>query len=237
MEERVAVFAEHQRIAVIAAHPDDDVLGCGGAISNFVRMGHDVKTLFFSTGVASRYHDAKKGEDESSIARLSEMKRSHAIMGVENYKILGFPDNKLDTVPLLDLARECEEFLNVFKPTIIFTHSIKDLNIDHQLVSAAVTVACRPNSNNFAHTVLFFEVPSSTNWQIDSAQSVFDPRFYVDISKTIDAKVSALMAYKSETQEFPHPRSEVYIRALAQVRGAACGLESAEGFEVGRIIR
>jgi len=168
---------------------------------------------------------------------MKDMVRSHSVMGVANYKSLTLPDNQLDTIPLLNLVRDVEEFLIEFSPTIVLTHTIKDLNIDHQRISAAVITACRPITARTAHTILFFEVPSSTNWQLDSAQPAFDPRFYVDISETIETKISAMEAYANEIQEFPHPRSEVYLRALAQVRGATCGMEYAEGFEIGRIIR
>jgi LmbE family N-acetylglucosaminyl deacetylase len=226
-----------ERIAVIAAHPDDDVLGCGGTISKYATSGHEVKSLFFTNGVGARFQKSSKEVNESSDIRLKDMARSHLIMGVENYKSLTFPDNQLDTIPLLDLVREIEEFLVSFKPTIVLTHTIKDLNIDHQRISAAVTTACRPIMKHTPHTILFFEIPSSTNWQLDSAQPAFDPRFYVDISETVETKISALESYTSEIQEFPHPRSEVYLRALAQVRGAACGIKYAEGFEIGRIIK
>lgn len=226
-----------ERIAVIAAHPDDDVLGCGGTISKYAKSGQEIKTLFFTNGVGSRFKNSSKKEIEFSDSRMEDMVRSHSIMGVANYKSLTLPDNQLDTIPLLNLVREIEEFLIAFSPTIILTHTIKDLNIDHQRISAAVITACRPITYLTAHTILFFEVPSSTNWQLDSAQPAFDPRFYVDISETMETKISAMKSYANEIQEFPHPRSEIHLRALAQVRGAACGMEFAEGFEIGRIIR
>ena len=226
-----------ERIAVIAAHPDDDVLGCGGTISKYAKSGHEIKTLFFTNGVGSRFKNSNKKEIEFSDIRMKDMFRSHSVMGIANYKSLTLPDNQLDTIPLLNLVREVEEFLIEFSLTIVLTHTIKDLNIDHQRISAAVITACRPITARTTHTILFFEVPSSTNWQLDSAQPAFDPRFYVDISETINTKISAMESYANEIQEFPHPRSEVYLRALAQVRGAACGMEYAEGFEIGRIIR
>jgi len=226
-----------ERIAVIAAHADDDVLGCGGTISKYATSGHEIKTLFFTNGVGSRFKKSSQKENKFSDVRMKDMVRSHSVMGVTNYKALAFPDNQLDTIPLLDLVREVEEFLIEFSPTIILTHTIKDLNIDHQRISAAVTTACRPIFDRTAHTILFFEVPSSTNWQIDSAHPAFNPRFYIDISETMETKISAMESYTNEIQEFPHPRSEIYLRALAHVRGAACGVKYAEGFEVGRIIR
>lgn len=224
-----------ETVAVIAAHADDDVLGCGGTIAKLRQNGANIVTMFFTDGVGSRLPNSDLDNVSSAKTRNESMKVSHSILGMQNHACLAYPDNQLDTVPLLTLSKEVEEFLKIHNPTKVFTHTERDLNIDHQRVSQAVITACRPLSYFNVSTLLFFEVPSATNWQLSTRIGPFDPRYFVDITETIEMKIKAFEVYRGEVREYPHPRSETYLRALAQFRGAACGVNYAEAFEIGRI--
>ena len=130
---------------------------------------------------------------------------------------------------------ELEKYIKIFKPSIIYTHFPEDLNIDHRLVSLAVSTACRPQKNKLVKKILFFEIPSSTEWKIIiNKKNIFNPNWYEDISKTLDIKIKSLKAYGSELKKWPHPRSLKGVKSLAQWRGATVGYKAAESFVLGR---
>ena len=222
-----------KNILVISAHPDDEVLGCGGTIAKLSKKGIKVNVLFISDGVSSRNVDKKQFEKKIKLRR-SASKKSCKILGTQPPIFNSFPDNQLDSVPLLSIIKVIEKTIQRYKPNTIFTHYGNDLNIDHKIVCQAVTTACRPQKNNSVKTLLFFEVPSSTEWQISSKKKSFTPNWFEDISKTILQKLKSLKAYKDELRQWPHPRSLKGVKALAQWRGATAGYKAAEAFILGR---
>ena len=213
-------------VLVIAAHPDDEALGCGGTMARHARQGEDVHVLFLAEGVTSR---EGAGEVESE-ARADAARDAAKALGAKPPRFASMPDNKLDTVPLLDVIKAVEAALADIAPDVVYTHHGGDLNVDHGIVHRAVLTACRPLPGCPVRAIYAFEVPSSTEWN-DSAE-VFIPNRFVDISATIDAKMTALECYSGEMRPFPHPRSVQAIEALARWRGAAAGLEAAEAFHV-----
>lgn len=221
-------------ILVVASHPDDEVLGCGGTIAKLSKH-NTVYTLLLGRGIASRdISESKKTKGVKKIINDSE--RANKILGVKKIFFEDFPDNKFDTAPLLSIIKSIEKVMRETKPDVIFTHHHGDLNIDHQITNKAVFTAARPVGDYSVKKILTFEVLSSTEWHSKNRRDVFIPNTYVDISKTIDKKLSAMRCYKTETRRYPHPRSIEGIKILAKKRGLEVGLKYAEAFYIARSI-
>ena len=221
------------KILIVAAHADDEVLGCGGTIARYSEKGSEVHILIISDGESSR--DMKKKDLVKKIRdRKKICKISSEILGAKIPKFCDFPDNQLDKIPRIKIIKKIEKYVKKIKPEIVFTHHWGDLNIDHAKVNSAVVTACRPQKGNPVKTLLFFEIPSSTEWQISSKKNSFSPNWYVDISSQIEKKIKALKLYKDELKNWPHPRSIKGVLSLAQWRGATVGFKSAEAFVLGR---
>ena len=220
---------------VVAAHPDDEVLGCGGTIAKAAAEGAHVHVAFLADGVFSRPGDPEARRDELA-ARRSAAKAACHILGVQSVSFGDFPDNRMDTVAMLDVARAVETLIADHVPDTIYTHHAGDVNVDHQVIHAAVVTACRAQRGHPVKTVLSFEIPSSTEWQFAGSAPCFAPNWFVDIASTIDRKMAALEAYAMELREWPHPRSARGVEHLARWRGATIGVDAAEAFVLGRRI-
>lgn len=221
-----------ENVLVVAAHPDDEVLGCGGTMARLTRSGASVHITILGTGLTSRGQSAPE-----EIASLREEARSCArTLGVEDISFFDFPDNQFDSRPLLDVIKTIEEQIDRLCPDTVITHHRADLNVDHVITHRAVMTATRPTgAGQPVSTVLTFEVPSSTEWAFDQF-GPFSPNYFVDITDTIDLKAQALACYSGESRPFPHPRSAQLLRSLSQVRGSSVGLRAAEAFELVRSI-
>lgn len=223
-------------ILVVVAHPDDEVLGCGGTIARMTDSGQDVAIAILGEGITSRYQELSKSA-EKQVEALQERSRQVAdFLGARNSLVYDLPDNRFDTVPLLDVIKMVEDLVERFQPEVIYTHHSGDLNIDHEIVHRAVLTATRPQVGQPVKSIYAFEVPSSTEWAFDEF-SPFQPNMFVDISATLETKIEAMALYESEARPFPHPRSPEALRALAQWRGSMVGGEAVEGFEVVRSVR
>jgi N-acetylglucosamine malate deacetylase 1 len=228
----------NKKILVVAAHPDDEVLGCGGTIAKHSKNGDEVHILIIAEGITSRddTRDVKKRQGDLSLLRQSAQ-QAKEILGASSLTVEDFPDNRLDSIDRIEIVKRIEHSLRKIEPEIVYSHHAGDLNIDHRVVHDAVAVACRPSPGSLTKTVLFFEVPSSTEWQMSGGSHSFCPNWFTDISKTIDIKLKAMECYQSELRPWPHPRSLDAIRHLACCRGASVGVECAEAFILGRRIR
>jgi LmbE family N-acetylglucosaminyl deacetylase len=224
-----------KKILVVAAHPDDEILGCGGTISKHVTNGDKVDIIFLTNGVSARVikkNNLKKNINKRRNAAIKAAK----IVGANTPYFLNFSDNQLDKHPLLKIIKSLEKIIVKIKPEKVYTHFNDDLNIDHQITNRAVITICRPQKKNKVKEILFFEVPSSTEWQISKNSKTFAPNWFEDISKHINKKILAIKAYKGELNDWPHPRSVKGIKSLANWRGATVGYKAAEGFMLGRKI-
>lgn len=220
-------------ILILAAHPDDEVLGCGGTIAKLADEGAIIHVAFLADGVFSRAGDQVKRQEELRIRREAAQKACD-ILGVKSVSFGDFPDNRMDTVALLDITKALENLIAEYKPEVVFTHHAGDVNIDHRRMHEAAVTACRPQRGHPVKTLLCFEVPSSTEWQLPGSAPVFAPNWFVDISDTLDRKFSALDAYAAELRDWPHPRSRQGVEHLARWRGATVGVDAAEAFMLGR---
>lgn len=219
------------KILVVAAHPDDEVLGAGGTILKHARKGDAVYLLILGDGVTSR------GSSKAAIKkRQDQAKRTAKILGIKEVFLENLPDNKFDSVPLLGIVKRVEKTLQAIKPDIIYTHFSDDLNIDHRITCMAVLTACRPQPKFFVKKVMAFEVLSSTEWQEKKKKSLFCPTYYNDISEFIEEKIKVLEVYQDELRAYPHPRSKQGVKILARYRGLEVGYKHAEAFEIIRIL-
>lgn len=222
---------------VIAAHPDDEVLGCGGTIAKHALQGDEVYCLILGEGVTSRYRQPKVANQEELKQLRLEAKQAASILGIKKVFFKDFPDNRFDTVPVLEIVKAIEEVKEELKPEVIYTHHQGDLNIDHQIVHRAVLIAARPVKSCPVKEIYAFEVPSSTEWNSPEADRYFMPNVFVDISQTFSKKVKALKAYQSEIREYPHPRSPTALEVIAHRWGLSVGIGLAEAFRLVRHIK
>lgn len=221
-------------VLVVAAHPDDEVLGCGGTIARLAEEGRRVHVLLMADGETSRgAHAAASRIDRRNAAAEA----SAAILGVSSLEILGMPDNRLDSVDLLDIVQKVESAILRHRAAMVFTHHSGDVNIDHRVVHDAVIAATRPQPGCSVRELLFFEVASSSEWRPPSSAAPFVPNWFVDVSSTLARKMRALEAYAAELRGYPHPRSLRAVEALASWRGATVGVAAAEAFILGRRIQ
>jgi LmbE family N-acetylglucosaminyl deacetylase len=218
-----------ERVLIVAAHPDDEVLGVGGAAARHAAAGDVVSALIVAEGATSR--DVRAAGDLEALRDAAH--RAAEALGCRGPRFGGLPDNKLDSVPLLDVVKLIEGAVAELDPTIIYTHHQGDLNIDHEVVARAVATACRPLPDSRVKAIFAFETPSSTEWH-DSGGLPFRPCHFVDISAFMDAKMAALTHYRREMRPFPHARSVDSVKALAAWRGASVGIAAAEAFSVVR---
>jgi len=221
----------NRKILVIVAHADDEALGCGGTILKHIDNGDSVHVMFMTNGISARINNENNAEE----VRNTAMKKAMHTLGVHHYHTFDFPDNKMDTVPLLDVVQKIEPIISNFQPDTIYTHFLHDLNIDHQITHQAVMTACRPIKGSSIQRIFSFEVLSSTEWNSVS-HSQFKAQYIVDITPFWQQKMQALSCYNKELRAFPHSRSIECIEALAILRGATNGLEKAEAFQVERIV-
>lgn len=225
----------HSSILVIAAHPDDEVLGCGGTLAKLSDQGAKIHVAFMADGIAARGDG-----DENFRTQLEERRRAAKkaadILGITSLSFGDFPDNRMDTLAMLDMTQMVEALVDEHRPDTVITHHIGDVNVDHQLSHKAVVTACRPQPDHPVRKLLCFEVPSNTEWQLPGSAAAFEPNYFVDISATLERKLAALNAYTSEVRGWPHPRSLEAVEHLNRWRGSIVGKEAAEAFMLGRRI-
>ena len=215
------------KILVVAAHPDDEVLGCGGTIARHVAEGAQVHVVFMSDGVGSRGSCDANGISKRNQAREKALN----ILGVAACYALNFQDNRMDSIALLDVVQALEPILARVRPTRVYTHHAGDLNVDHRITHQAVITACRPVPGNSVSEILTFEIISSTDFA-PKGLPCFEPNFFLEISGYMHSKLEDLAAYGMEMRPPPHSRSILHAESLAHHRGSSVGLIAAEAFEV-----
>jgi LmbE family N-acetylglucosaminyl deacetylase len=224
-------------VLVIAAHPDDEVLGCGGTVARLAKEGHSVHILILGEGVTSRFADRQEADPVVLQTLHSTSVEVAQMLGAKDVQLKGLPDNRFDTVPLLDVVKLIEEGVQRVSPKVVFTQHGGDLNIDHEITFRATLTATRPLQGCPVKTVYSYEVASSTEWALNQFAPPFHPNVFVDIDQTQETKIQAMQAYESEARTFPHPRSPEALRAAALRWGSVAGLKAAEAFELVRDVR
>ena len=213
-----------KNILVAVAHPDDEVLGVGGTIKKHADKGDAVFVLFMADGEKSR----ASAVNNDVSARQDAANKVAKILGIKETYFADFPDNRMDEIALLDVAKYFEEYIAKIKPDVIYTHHGGDLNVDHRMVFEAVMTAARPiKGNAYPKQIYCFETLSSTEWGIHKG---FQPDTFINIEEQMSAKIDALKEYDNEMRDFPHPRSYQAVEALAKLRGSVVALNAAEAF-------
>lgn len=224
-----------KKILVITAHPDDEILGSGGTIARLVQEGFEAYTLILGEGKTSRDKTRNREKRKEDLAVINkEIYAANNIIGIKDIFIYDFPDNRFDSVAVLDIVKVIEEVKNKIKPNIIFTHFANDLNIDHQITYNAVLTATRPLPSETTKEIYSFEILSSTEWKYPVS---FSPDTFFDITDTLDIKLKSIKEYVSELKEYPHPRSLKGIKLHAENWGMKVGLKYAEAFKTVRILK
>jgi len=226
-----------KKILVVAAHPDDDILGCGGTLSKF-KKNYLVKILFIAEGTSCRFQNLKvnKKQIQKEVeTREKQAKKALNSLGIKLYKFTNFPCGRLDTVPIIEINKIIENEINNFKQNIIFTHSENDCNNDHRIIFRSTMMAARPNINHSVGEIYSFEILSSSEWNFTKE---FNPNYFEILrKKNIEDKWKALSFFKSEIQKYPLPRSKQGIFNLAKTRGSQAGTEYAEAFKLIRAFK
>lgn len=226
-----------KKVLVIAAHPDDEALGCGGTMARLASQGTEVHIVILANGLTSRPDfDGSQSEYALSIHH-QRAERAGRLLGAASVKVLGFPDQKMDTLPLLEVTQALEREIERVLPDTIFTQHGGDLNMDHVITYRATLTATRPMAGRSVRRLYAYEVASSTEWSFQRFEPRFHPSVFFDIAGTLEAKIAAMQVYESETRAFPHPRSPEALRAAARRWGSVVGVEAAEAFELVREIR
>lgn len=228
-----------KKILVVVAHPDDELLGCGGTVHRLVsEFKCQVKVIILGEGITSRSEkrDTTKWKKEL-LRHRSNIEKAKKAIGYQHLSVHNFPDNRFDAVNLLDLVKVVEAEKQSFKPEIVFTHHGGDLNIDHQRTFEAVVTACRPMSDETVKTIIAFETPSGTEWRAATDPRHFVPNLFFAVrQKDLEAKIKGMESYEFEKRSYPHPRSPEALKILAQRWGVAVGVELAEAFVLVRSI-
>jgi LmbE family N-acetylglucosaminyl deacetylase len=217
-----------RRVVAVVAHPDDEIIGVGGTLRKHVKHGDEVHVLILGDGETSR------GASEPAVAESqNETAEALKIIGVTRYQRLDLPDQRFDTLPLLDIIQKVSLFVGPIQPQVVYTHHYGDLNLDHRKTYQAVITACRPLDFR-AEQILLFETLSSTEMAGYAAKDAFLPNYFINIESELEDKISAMSKYASELRDFPHPRSLESIRLNAGLRGSSVNIRAAEAFELFR---
>jgi LmbE family N-acetylglucosaminyl deacetylase len=206
-------------------------------MARLAKEGWEVHIAIMGEGLTSRC--LKRNEvDTDKLSRLHQQAHEAAAkVGAKDLVLFKLPDNRLDTVPLLEVVKLLESLIEKLKPEVIYTHHPADLNVDHGVVHRAVLTATRPTDGQPVRDIYAFEVPSSTEWGFYRQEPAFRPNVFVDVSGTLEAKIAAFACYDTEARKFPHPRSAEALRAIAQRWGSVVGCHAAEAFELVRSVR
>ncbi len=224
-----------KNILVIAAHPDDEVLGCGGTLA----LLHDqdrVTVIFLSDGETSNNADLSGTSLTISKERRRMAQEAASLLNIQDTMFLGLPDQQLDKIPRLDIIRALQPVFDEVQPSVIYTHSQTDLNLDHRITGEVTLVLSRPVPEATVKELYTFQIPSS-EWGFSQINSGFHPNVFVDIETTLHSKIDAMKKYSSEVREFPHPRSIEMILSSCKYWGGMSGVRSAEVFELVRILK
>ena len=229
--------SERKTVLIVAAHPDDEVLGCGGTMARLAKEGHRIHTMILGEGISSRY--ARRSlASQSALRKLQrDARAANQLLGVVSTTFKGLSDNRFDELSLLDVVKRVEQQVAKVNPEVIYTHHPGDLNVDHRTTFRATLTATRPLQGCGVRELYAFEVPSSTEWAFQQFQPVFKPNIFVDITSTIELKVQGMERYTSEARAFPHPRSPEALHAIAKRWGSVVGCPYAEAFELIRAVR
>jgi LmbE family N-acetylglucosaminyl deacetylase len=221
---------------VLAAHPDDEVLGAGGTIARLAAEGREVHIAILAEGITSRYTERDQADATLLDDLHADARRVAGHLGAAAVTLHGLPDNRLDTVALLDVVKIVEDLVDTLRPSDLFIQHAGDLNVDHGVVYRAALTATRPVEGQPVRRVLAYEVASSTEWAFQQFEPAFRPNVFVPIEDTLERKIEAMEVYRREARRFPHPRSPEALRGCARRWVSVVGVGAAEAFQLVRSV-
>lgn len=233
-------FLKNKRILVVVAHPDDEVLGPGGSMHRLIsQFNCEIKAVILGEGITSRAKDRDQQMWEQELARhKANIQEAANAIGYHSTGVYDFPDNRFDSVDLLDIIKVIEAEKTVFKPEVIFTHHGGDVNIDHQRTFEAVVTACRPMTHEEVSTIITFETMSGTEWRASTDPRHFVPNLFIEIEpEDLEAKSKAMESYEFERRPYPHPRAPEALEVRAKMWGVTVGCPMAEAFCIVRSVQ
>jgi LmbE family N-acetylglucosaminyl deacetylase len=229
-------FTKGMRILVVAAHPDDEVLGCGGTLAKAIAAGAEVAVIFLGEGISARFpigcYDSEEFRTQTRL-RMESAREALQLLGIADFEFGERLCGQFDTYPLISIVKDIERKMEQFKPNMLFSHNSSEVNIDHRISYEAVEVACRPTRDFIATQIYTFEIPCSGSWTFESS---FKPNVFVEVSEYWDKKLAAWSCYVGEARPFPFPRSSEGLKTLAHYRGMMSNLKLAEAFCMARMI-
>jgi LmbE family N-acetylglucosaminyl deacetylase len=223
-------------VGVIVAHPDDEILGCGGVMAAY-STSVDFHILILGEGITSRFQQRDASEKEPLELLKGDAQKAADVVGAKSVSFGGMPDNRFDEMALLDVIKKVEHFLETYKPVTIFTHHPGDLNVDHGVTYRSVLTATRPMQGERVKEIYTCEIQSSSEWAFQTIAPAFQPNVFYDITNGMESKIKAMEVYESERRPFPHPRSPESLKAHASRWGCTVGVNFAEAFQLIRSVR
>ena len=219
------------KVLIIAPHPDDEVLGCGGTIAKHVAFGNEVYVCVVTKGAEPLF-----SEEQVEKVR-GECRKANNILGVKGIEFLDFPAAMLEEVPRYKLNDALSNIIQNIKPNEVYIPHRGDMQLDHKLIVDAAMVALRPKYEHVVNRIYSYETPSETGWDVPNEENAFIPNVYNDISRHIETKLEALECYQTQMGHYPNARSVEAEKALAMYRGSTVHTEYAEAFELIREIK
>lgn len=223
-----------EKVLVVVAHPDDELIGVGGTLRKHVKNGDEVHVLILGDGKTSRQNKYEAMNDSTKTLSMAETTKAMKVLGITNLYHEYLPDNRFDQLTLLDIVKLVAQYIEKVSPSLVYSHHSGDLNVDHQLTAEAVIIATRPIQNSSIKELRLFETLSSTEMAGSRFTHVFIPNLFVNIENELEDKLDALKCYESEMREFPHPRSLKAIEYNARVWGAKNNQMAIEPFYIFR---
>ena len=230
-------FIENKKILIVVAHPDDEILGLGGSINKFSSIS-EIKVVILGEGLTSREEkrDLNKFKEDLKKHKLN-IENAKSFLEYQHLSLYSFPDNRFDSIPLLDIIKVVEKEKAQFNPDIVLTHHNGDLNIDHRKTFEAVYTSFRPLPNESLKCIITFETLSGSEWIASNDFRKFNPNFYVTLDEShIQKKIMAMESYEFEKRLYPHPRSPEAIKNRAKMWGNTVGKHYVEPFQIIRTI-
>ena len=224
-----------KKYLIVAAHPDDDILGCGGTLKKLTKLKKNVRVIFVAEGSSCRFKNYNKFEkkiEETIKQREKFAKQALLDLGINNSYFYNLVCGKLNNYPITEISKIVEDEIAKFNPEVVITHSNYDVNLDHKTVYQACLQSTRPKNRNKIKALISFEILSSTEWKYNG---IFEPNLFINIEKEIKYKIKAMKKYKTEMSNFPHPRSVEGINTLAKYRGIQSQNKFAEAFKIIRL--
>ena len=225
------------KVLVIVAHLDGEFLGCGATAARLVIKGYDGSFAILGEGLTSRHPDPGNSDGARLTALHRQAQAAAAKAGVKRVVLHNLPDNRLDTMPRLEVVKIVEGLMEDLRSEVVYTHHGGDRNFDHGVIHRALLTATRPTVGQAVREIYVFEIPTSTEWAFQRMEPSFRPHVFVEVTHTIEAKIAEMECYESEARKLSQPRSPEALRALATRWESVVGCAAAEAFELVRSVR